>query len=93
MDAARTSCSGVSFKPRVRKLQMDRRGCETEPRSAAPSTPEKISRGLHPTSTTTAGGREWKEVSLRYFFFILCFVKNLKTKQNETARRGNINSV
>lgn len=91
MEAARTSCSGVSFKPRVRKLQMDRRACETEPRSAAPSTPEKISRGLHPTSTTTAGGREWKEVSLRTFSFFSALWKT--SKQNETARRGNINSV
>lgn len=38
--------------------KMEGRDGKTEPGSAAPGKPEKISRGLHPTSTTTTTARE-----------------------------------
>lgn len=53
-DAALICCSSVSFTVEHEKSKMEVSDGETESGSVAPVTTEKISRGLHPTSTTTA---------------------------------------
>ncbi len=53
---------------------------ETESGSAAPDTPEKISRGLHPTSTTTA--REEKGERGLTLPLFLVWKKNIRTKHS-----------
>lgn len=57
---------------------MDERDGETEPGSAAPGTAEKISRGLHPTSTTSARDEKVERGLTLPLFLVL---GNIKTQQ------------